>query len=318
MTFGSRTLRALIAALLALATLATACGGDDDVAASRTTAAPKAAANPFPVTFEVGGKPLTIAAKPTAIVSLSPTATEMLFAIGAGPQVKAVDDQSTYPADAPRTDLSGFTPNIEAIAGYKPDLVVIADDSGDLEASLTKLGIPVLVHPAATKLDDSYAQIDQLGRATGNAKAAETLAMDMKAQIADIIAGMPDRDDPLRIYHELDPTFYSATSATFIGQLYEMAGFENIADAADADGESGGYPQLTNEFIVAANPDVILLADTKCCEQSAATVAARPGWAALSALTTKGVVELDDDVASRWGPRVVDLLRTIALQTSLL
>jgi iron complex transport system substrate-binding protein len=249
------------------------------------------------------------ASEPKRIVSLSPTATEMLFAIGAGDQVVAVDSNSNYPAEAPKTDLSAYQPNIEAIAGYKPDLVVYSDDPGELKAGLDKLSIPVLHQPAATDLDDSYAQLGQLGQATGHADEAGQLAATMRAEI-DKIAAAARPERPLTYYHELDKNLYTATSKTFIGQLYDQLGMKNIADAADKDGS--GYPQLSAEYVIKADPDLIFLADTKCCGQSARTVAARDGWNELTAVRTDGVVELDDDVASRWGPRVVDFLKTVA------
>jgi iron complex transport system substrate-binding protein len=249
------------------------------------------------------------ASEPKRIVSLSPTATEMLFAIGAGDQVVAVDSNSNYPAEAPKTDLSAYQPNIEAIAGYKPDLVVYSDDPGELKAGLDKLSIPVLHQPAATDLDDSYAQLGQLGQATGHADEAGQLAATMRAEI-DKIAAAARPERPLTYYHELDKNLYTATSKTFIGQLYDQLGMKNIADAADKDGS--GYPQLSAEYVIKADPDLIFLADTKCCGQSARTVAARDGWDELTAVRTGGVVELDDDVASRWGPRVVDFLKTVA------
>ncbi|HEV3462445.1 MAG TPA: ABC transporter substrate-binding protein [Actinomycetota bacterium] len=248
------------------------------------------------------------APEPRRIVSLSPTATEMLFAIGAGDQVVAVDSNSNHPAEAPRTDLSAYQPNIEAIAGHKPDLVVYSDDPGELKAGLDRLGIPVLHQPAATKLDDTYAQLAQLGQATGRVDEAAQLAASMRAEISKTAAARPER--PLTYYHELDKNLYTATSKTFIGQLYGQLGLRNIADAADEDGT--GYPQLSAEYVIKADPDLIFLADTKCCGQSAKTVAARDGWDQLTAVRTGGVVELDDDVASRWGPRVVDFLRVVA------
>jgi iron complex transport system substrate-binding protein len=113
----------------------------------------------------------------------------------------------------------------------------------------------------------------------------------------------------MSFYHELDDTYYSVTSSTFIGQLYELVGLRNIADSAK--GAGGGYPQLSGEYIIEADPDLIFLADTKCCGQSQATVAARPGWDRIAAVERGNVVPLDDDVASRWGPRVVDLLQRI-------
>jgi iron complex transport system substrate-binding protein len=255
------------------------------------------------------------APRPQRIVSLSPTATEMLFAIGAGGQVVAVDSNSNYPAEAPKTELSAYQPNLEAIAGYKPDLVVYSDDPGELKAGLDKLSIPVLHQPAATKLDDTYTQLDQLGRATGHEDEAGQVATAMRAEIEKIAAASrPER--PLTYYHELDKSLYSVTSKTFIGQLYGQLGMRNIADAADKDGT--GYPQLSAEYVIKADPDLIFLADTKCCGQSASTVAARDGWDQLTAVRTGGVVELDDDIASRWGPRVVDFLKTVAAKVQTL
>jgi len=250
-----------------------------------------------------------IGKRPDRIVSLSPTATEMLFAIGAGDQVVAVDDNSNYPPQAPMTELSGYQPNVEAMAKYSPDLVVISDDLGDLVKSLGKLSIPVMLEPAAKNLDDTYAQIEQLGAATGHVADAVHLVASMKSEIQHLVASAPDFDHPLIYYHELAQTYYTATSSTFIGQIYGLLGLRNIAD--EAKGAASGYPQLSAEYIIKADPDVIFLADTKCCGQSAATVAKRPGWDQIAAVKDGAVVSLDDDVASRWGPRVVDLLLVV-------
>jgi len=292
--------------LLVLALVAAGCGQDGSTSGAAAPAGQEAA---FPVTLDTPAGKLTLERQPSRIVSMSPTATEMLFAIGAGGQVAAVDSNSNYPKEAPTTDLSAYEPNLEAIAGYKPDLVVYSDDPGELAAGLGKLGIPALAQPAAKGLEDTYAQLDQLGRATGHAAEAGQLTATMRAEVAKITAASrPER--PLTYYHELDKNLYTATSKTFIGQLYGQLGLKNIADAADKD--ASGYPQLSAEYVVKADPDLIFLADTKCCGQSAKTVAGRDGWDQITAVKSGGVVELDDDVASRWGPRVVDFLKTVA------
>ncbi|MDG4816625.1 ABC transporter substrate-binding protein [Micromonospora sp. WMMD956] len=296
----------LFAATLAVAALALgACAekSSDDAPAPGGSSAAAA----FPATV---GK-LTLDKRPEKIVSLSPTATEMLFAIGAGKQVTAVDDQSNYPPDAPKTDLSGFQPNAEAIAGKSPDLVVLSNDTNKIVDQLTTLKIPVLVTPAATTLEDSYRQLADLGTLTGHPDEAADVVTRMKDDIAKLTKDLPQRSAKLTYYHELGPELYSATSKTFIGSIYALAGLENIADAADADGKNGGYPQLSQEIIVKANPDFVFLADTKCCKQSPETVKARSGWAGVTAVKNNQVVALDDDIASRWGPRVVDLLRAV-------
>jgi iron complex transport system substrate-binding protein len=291
------------------ALLATACGGGSGAA---TPAGPSSAPAPaaFPVTVAGAGGSVAIARRPVRIVSLSPTATEMLYAIGAGGQVVAVDADSDYPASAPRTQLSGFQPNVEAIAGYRPDLIVASSDPGGLVRSLSALAIPVLIQPAAQRLTGSYAQLRALGAATGHRGAARRVVARMRSQIARIVASVPKPHPPLRVYHELDDTYFSATSATFIGQVYSMFGLRDIADAAR--GAGSGYPQLSSEAIVKADPQLIVLADTVCCHQTAATVAARSGWSGITAVRTGQVVPVNDDIASRWGPRIVDFFRIVA------
>jgi iron complex transport system substrate-binding protein len=248
-------------------------------------------------------------AVPTHIVSLSPTATESLFAIGAGKQVVAVDDQSDYPAQVPKRKLSGFTPNVEAIASYHPDLVVVQYDANGVVEALQKLRIRVLVQPAAKTLGDAYAQIQALGSVTGHRAAAQRVVAGMKKRIARIVASAP-KGGSLSVFHELSPDLYTATSHTFIGRIYALFGLKNIADAADA--TASGYPQLSAEYILAANPSVIVLADGRCCGQSVKTVAARPGWSNITAVRQRSIVRVDDSIASRWGPRVVNFVAAVA------
>jgi iron complex transport system substrate-binding protein len=233
----------------------------------------------------------------------------MLFAIGAGKQVVAVDDQSNYPTSAPKTDLSSFKPNVEAVATYKPDLVVISA-GGEVAKGLEALGTQVLVQPAVKDLAGTYGQLQELGRATGHVGEAGAVVTKMKKDLAALKASLPSGVQGLTYYHELDNTLFTATSKTFIGSVYATLGLKNIADAADKD--ASGYPQLSAEYILQADPDLIFLADTKCCQQSAATVAQRAGWSQIKAVKNGAVVQLDDDIASRWGPRVVDFVRTVA------
>ena len=244
------------------------------------------------------------------IVSISPTGTEMLFAIGAGDRVVAVDQFSYYPAEAPVTDLDGWNPNVEAIASYDPDLVVM-QAGAEIGASLEALGIEVWTHAAPFGFEDVYVQIEQLGEVTGQTDEAAALVAGMRAQIAELVAAPPDASG-LSYYHELDNTLYTVTSSTFIGQVYSLFGLVNVADPADTDGSAWGYPQLSDEYLVDADPDVIFLADTLCCGQSAQTVAARPGWDQLTAVRNGRIVELNDDIVSRWGPRLVDFIAAIS------
>jgi len=263
----------------------------------------------FPVTILTPDGKVTVAKKPRRIVSLSPTATETLFAIGAGPQVVAVDDQSDFPKNAPRTTLSGFTPNVEAIADYHPDLVVISYDTKGLSGALARLGITVVHHDGAKTFKGAYQQIRQLGLVTGNETNATKVVTHMKATIGRIVRVSRESGKQLSVYHELDPSLYSASSSTFVGKVYEALGLRNIADAADSSGT--GYPQLSAEYVVSSSPDVIVLADSVCCGQKASTVASRPGWDRISAVRTGSIVRVDDSIASRWGPRLVKFFRAM-------
>lgn len=292
-----------VCAALFAATILTALAGCAGAEPDKPTPT-SSSTGAFPVT--VGS--LTLQQRPERIVSLSPTSTEMLFAIDAGAQVVAVDEFSTYPPEAPKTNLSGYQPNAEAIASYQPDLVVLSDNAQDIVEQLGALKIPVFQAPAAKTLDDTYAQIRDLGILTGHADEAQALIERMKADIDKLVEEVPKHDPPLTYYYELDTNYYSVTSRTFIGSLFSLVGLVNIADAAAGDND---YPRLSAEVIIKANPDLIFLADAKCCGQSAATVAARPGWDGITAVKNGAVVTLDDDIASRWGPRVVDLLQAI-------
>ena len=276
------------------------------LAASAGAAAPPA----FPVSVVASNGKVTVAKKPRRIVSLSPTATESLFAIGAGTQVVAVDDQSDYPKVAPRTSLSGFTPNVEAIASYRPDLVVIAYDPKGLSSALGRLGITVLHQDGPKTFAGAYQQIRQLGLVTGRRAEATRLVARMKARIAALAKQARPTGSRLSVYHELTPDLYSATSKTFVGKVYAALGLRNIADAADSSG--GGYPQLASEYVVSESPDLVVLADSVCCGQKASTVAARPGWSHVRAVRTGSIAIVDDSIASRWGPRLVNFFRAVS------
>ena len=299
----NKSLKVGVAGLfLSLAAVLGGCSSSDSTTV--TTAAAEAAQ--YPVT--VGD--VTLEAQPMRIVSLSPTATEMLYAIGAGAQVVAVDEYSNYPQEAVDlgTKLSGYEPNIEAISGFAPDLVIASYDPGSLVQQLGDLGIPVYLADAVTTIDAAYEQIENIGLLTGHAQESTDLTALMKSQIEEAVAGVTLLTEPLSYYHELDNTLYSITSNTFIGSVYSLFGLRNIADNVEAGND---YPQLSAEVIVSADPDLIFLADTKCCGETAATVEARDGWGSLKAVMNGNIVELDDDIPSRWGPRIVDFVIAI-------
>jgi len=297
-----RNARRALFGLALLALSATACS-------TTGSAPPPASSTGFPLTLHAANGAVHITSRPAAIISLSPTATEMLYAIGAGHQVKAVDQDSNYPPGVPVTQLSGVTPNVEAILAQQPDLVVTAADTTGLTSHLGSAGVPVLSLPAAATLADVYAQLDTLGTATGNAAAAAAEVASLKSRIQRVVA---DTRAPAHAtyYYELDPTYYSVTSSTFIGQVLGLLGLHDIAGSAAHAGSD--YPQLSPESIIHADPAYIFLADTNCCGATPQTVAARPGWQTIAAVRNGHVVNLDDDIASRWGPRIVDLLQVVS------
>jgi iron complex transport system substrate-binding protein len=262
------------------------------------------------------------AAKPSCVVSLSPTATETLYAIGAGPEVQAVDTDSDYPTTGlPKKRINGLDPSVEAIIGIcktssahpstKPDLVVISYDANDVKEKLTALGIKVINQEPPSNLAGALAQIELLGTLTGHVRNADKLAASIKSTIKADIASVPKHSGKtLTAYYELENDYYSLTSSTFVGSLLKELGVVNIADPKNTTADAG-YPQLSAEYIVSANPKMIFLADTICCKQSASTVAKRPGFSKVAAVQDGEVIGLNDDIASRWGPRLSLLMNEL-------
>ena len=185
-----------------------------------------------------------------------------------------MDQDSDYPPQAPRTKLSYLNLNVEAILARQPDLVVISNEPPGLAKRLAGFSIPVLDLPAPASLSGVYAEFDQLGRATGNLAGAEREVASLRSQISQIRAAVPRRSAPVTYYYELDQTYFSVTSATFVGKLLGLLGMKSIADSAKGAAAAGGYPQLSAEYIVKANPDFVILADTICCHQDVATLRA--------------------------------------------
>jgi iron complex transport system substrate-binding protein len=283
-------------------------GGSGDEATQETVAAAATTTTQAPE-FPVSVGDLTIESEPQRIVSMSATATEMLFAIGAGDKVVAVDNFSNYPAETSALEkVDAYQPNVEAISALAPDLVIISYDPGNLVEQLNTLSIPVFAAYAVSSLDGVYEQIEQLGALTGRLAEAVQLSATMQSEISSLVDGVTKAEPPLTYFYELDPTLYTVTSNTFIGRVMSSLGLVSIADGVEAGND---YPQLSAEVLVEKDPSIIFLADTKCCTQSAQTVAERDGWAGLTAVQSGGIVALDDDIASRWGPRLVDLVRTV-------
>jgi len=269
------------------------------------------AATKYPLTIKFGGYTTKIAKKPTKIISLSPSATEIFYAVGAGSQILAVDNLSNYPAGAPISEISAFEPNVEAILAKKPDLVLLSIDSTkapQIRNALVKLGIPVLMEKAPATLNDVYAENTLLAKVTDRQDGAVKLNAAMAKSIKDVLA-KAKKSSKIRIFHELDDTYYSVTSNTFIGKVYKDFGAVNISDAASG-ADNSGYPQLSAEYLLKSDPQVIFLADAQY-GVTTDSVSKRAGWSQISAVKNKKIVELPADVPSRWGPRLVDFYKSI-------
>jgi iron complex transport system substrate-binding protein len=306
----------LLAALIAVA----ACGGGDGDGKKADfnddpTAIPVSTIASFPLTIQRSdGKALTITKPPSRVVSLSPGATEIMYAVGAQAGLVAVDNQADYPDAAKNfaTKVDAFEPNVETIAGLTPDLVIVATDSNGLVGKLDALNIPVLYEDIDTSIktiDDVFGQIRIIGQVMGRTDQAVEMINPLAARvqvIRDELNGTNQSNNP-KIYHELDSTYYTASSSGFIGDLYKVLRVNNIA----GDGRGAPYPQLTQEAIIGANPDVIILADEEF-GVSVDSVKARPGWGAIDAVKNNQIYGVDPDIISRPGPRIVDALEQLA------
>ncbi|HEY8172969.1 MAG TPA: ABC transporter substrate-binding protein, partial [Dehalococcoidia bacterium] len=300
---------------------AAACGSDDKATPTRTVSDNPtpiqgvATAAAFPVTVKRSdGKELKVDKPVTKIVSLSPGATEILYALGAEKTLAAVDKNADYPAAAqsfePKVDA--YEPNVEAIAGLSPDLVIVASDTNGIVAALDRLNVPVLyidLDKDVKTVDDVYGQIGLIGRLTGTEDKAIQIITDLTARqkaVEEKLVGLPNTSGPT-VYHELDSTFYSISDNTFIGSLYRTLKARNIAK----DGGGIAYPQLTQESIISADPEIIVLADEEF-GVSIASVRSRPGWAAMKAVQENRIYAIDPDIISRPGPRIIDALEALA------
>ncbi len=255
------------------------------------------------------------ASAPSCIVSLSPTATDTLFAIGAGRQVAAVDKDAHLPSRGlPSIRIDALNPSVEAILSVcrptpahpsrRPDLVIISYDANKIKERLSALGVRVVEQDAPTNLAGAVAQMKALGALTGHAVAAARLATSISTTIRRDVASLPPHaGKTLRVYYEIDPTGYSLTSTTFVGSLLKMLGVVNIADAQSTSADAG-YPQLNPEYVVAANPQLILLDDGV----SPNSLAARPGFSGVAAVTSHHVVEVNQNIGSEWGVRLGNLM----------
>ena len=262
----------------------------------------------FPKTItDLTGNSFVLDGIPKNVVSISPAATEILFAIGAGDSVIAVDSYSNFPAETESLPKLGFQDaNTEVIVSYGADLVITTGGHEELTQQLKTLGITTVLLDGAVSIDGIYLHISLLGEIMGLENNAEVIITNMKKQIGAIENMLEDVENGPSVFYELDPGLWTVSSDSFIGELLNILKLRNIA--ADS---ATSYPQMNLESIIAENPDVILLADFQYGETSE-SVKTRPGWEVITAVKSDRILEIrDGDIVSRPGPRVGNGLELI-------
>ena len=276
-----------------------------------TTAASSAAAS-ITVT-DSAGRAVTIPASPQRIVSLTPSTTEIAFALGLGKQMIAVDTWSDYPAETKDLLKVKTMPiNFEQIVSLNPDLVLVAGITSNEDIKkLQDLKLTALVvGKPTTSFDGVVADILLVGKATGKDAQAQSVTDAMKQKLAALKATLAKAQTQPRVYWEIDASDpakpYTPGPGSFVNELITLAGATNIASNAKA-----AWAQINSEEIVAANPEIIVLSDA-LFGMTAVQVKARQGWASISAVKNDRVFPIDDNLVSRPGPRLVDGLEAAA------
>lgn len=304
----------LVAGLVLLAILAAACVAPERAreTTARATVEPSATATATPAAFprtvtDASQRSLTLPAAPQRIVSLSAGATETLFALGVGARVVAVDLYSDMPEAArtlPKVDFS--RPSPEQVVALRPDLLLMTGRQRDQVQRFRDLGLPVVYVGDPGSLEAVLEHIGLIAHATGEDARGETLVREMRARIEAVERAVRDAPTRPRVFYELTPALHTAGPTSFIGSMMSTLRLENVA------GGPTPFPQLTAEALIAHDPEVVLLAEVGASKVTPASVAARPGWAAVSAVRAGRVHNIDADRANRPGPRIVEALEEIA------
>ncbi len=263
---------------------------------------------PLTVTDELGVE-VTLSAKPMRVVSMLPSHTETLCAVGACDTLVGVDRYSDFPAqvqDLPTLGGSLEGANLEEIVALAPELVLVSE-YGELAGTLRDLGLNVYAGSPQT-VQDTFAFFEILGELLDREAQAQALVADTRLELQEVERRTQGLDAP-SVYYEIDATPYSAGPGSFIGTLIQTAGGDNIVSA-----EQGDFPQLEPEYIVAANPEIVILGNAPSGE-SMETLAARPGFGSLSAVQSGRVVELSEEqvnIINRPGPRIAEAAKLLA------
>jgi iron complex transport system substrate-binding protein len=271
-------------------------------------------ATPGPVSVvDDAGRTVEIAKTPQRIISLAPSNTEILFALGLGDKVVGVTDFCDYPEEAKAIEkVGGIEPNMEKIVALKPDLVLaIGGSPAQVEKAteMEKLGLAVLVLEPAD-IEGIMANIELVGKATGAEKEASELVAEMRKRLNNITAKTKGAKSKPKVFFELDATDpskpYTPGPGSFIDALITLAGGSNIGASAKMQ-----WAQLSTEEIIAQDPEVIVLGDANY-GVTAEMVKARPGWSVITAVKNGAIYPIDDVLISRPGPRIIDGLEALA------
>ena len=260
------------------------------------------------------GRTVSLPVAPMRIISLAPSNTELLFAVGAGPQVVGRDEFSDYPAEAQNVASVGGSMgkySLEQIAALKPDLILAAEiNTPEQVKSMEDLGLNVYFLSNPVDLKGVLENISFIGSLVGKEKEASQLTENLQTRIDTITSAINSQDQPVKVFYELDGTSdpakpWTVGSGTYIDELISMAGGVNVASEAGP-----GYLQLSQEALIVADPEVILLGDA-AYGVTPESLAERTGWSNILAVVNGRVYAFDDNLVSRPGPRLVDGLELI-------
>lgn len=267
----------------------------------------------FPITLkDATAKEVTIKEKPEKIVSVIPSNTEIAFALGLGDEIVGVSDNDNYPEEvADKEKVGGMELNIEKIISLKPDLVLAhASGMGSLDAGINQLrdaDITVLVVNDAKNFEDTYDAIGMIAEATGTKKEAKKIVSDMKDKIKAIEEKAASIKDVKKVFMEIspEPEIYAAGKNTFMDEILKIINAENAITEE-------GWPKMDQEAIISANPDVILTTYGDYTDDPIGHVLSRKGWEKVGAIKNKQVVDVNPDLVTRPGPRLVEGVEEVA------
>jgi iron complex transport system substrate-binding protein len=281
------------------------------------TVVPPTAAAPTPAPVAVAdetGQVVKLAGPARRIVSLGPSNTEILFALGAGPQVVGRDELSDFPPDAKQVASVGSAfdkLNTEAIVALKPDLVLAADIvSPEQVKTLQGVGLTVFLLGNPKDFDGLYQNLAAVGQLTGHTPEAKALSDDSKTRVTAVVLTVKKATSRPKVFYELDATDptkpFTPGPGSFVDMLITLAGGQNVGASL-----KDQWAQISSEALVQQNPDIILLGDA-AYGIAVDSVGRRAGWSSIAAVKNKAVYAFDDNLVSRPGPRLVDGLETIA------